>query len=345
MTLICAFFQVRSLPVENINFPLKTGSNQNGQMFIYDSSGQRVKLACVNWSGFQLTAYVANGLDKQPIDFIAGKIASMGFNCVRLVNSLDIIYKNPVVEAERLTANPELIGKTAMQIHDAVVEALTTNNIMVIINNHNSNAGWCCSDEDFNGLWYTDEYPEQVFLDHWTFMAQRYAENPLVIGADLRNELRGVPDEDAVGGTKYASWGVGIETTDWNVAAEKAAQLVHQANPNMLVFVGGLLFGTLLSPAVYAPIRLEHQDKLVYTGHIYTWSVPGLYDLPDDIFEITLETMQTFVAQAGHNYSAPFWMGEFGAGSGSSQEKWRKLIRMLKEHDYDWAVWTLDGYQ
>ena len=60
-------------------------------------SGQRVKLACVNWSGGQLEAYVVNGLDKQPLAFIAQKIASLGFNCVRLVNSLDVIYKNPVL--------------------------------------------------------------------------------------------------------------------------------------------------------------------------------------------------------------------------------------------------------
>lgn len=88
----CAF----NVAVNEIDFPLKTGASQNGQMFIYDSSGQRVKLACVNWSGFQLTGYVANGLDKQPLTFIAQKIAAMGFNCVRLVNSLDIIFKNPV---------------------------------------------------------------------------------------------------------------------------------------------------------------------------------------------------------------------------------------------------------
>ena len=55
-----------------------------------------------------------------------------------------------------------------------------------------SNAGWCCNYEDGNGLWYTDEYPEEVFFDHWFWMAERYRHNPLVIGADLRNEIRGI---------------------------------------------------------------------------------------------------------------------------------------------------------
>ena len=60
------------------------------------SSGDRVKLACVNWSGGQLKAYVVNGLDVQPLKSIAQTIADLGFNCVRLVNSLDLIYLNPV---------------------------------------------------------------------------------------------------------------------------------------------------------------------------------------------------------------------------------------------------------
>ena len=55
-----------------------------------------MKLACVNWSGAQLEGYVVNGLDKQPLKLIVDKIAALGFNCIRLVNSLDVIYKNPV---------------------------------------------------------------------------------------------------------------------------------------------------------------------------------------------------------------------------------------------------------
>lgn len=41
-------------------------------------------------------------------------------------------------------------------------------------------------------MWYTPEYPEEIFFDHWAFMAERYLANPLVIGADLRNEVRGI---------------------------------------------------------------------------------------------------------------------------------------------------------
>ena len=63
---------------------------------LLDFSGTRVKLSCVNWYGFQLEDLVLNGLDRQPLEVIALRIKELGFNCVRLVYALDVIYKNPV---------------------------------------------------------------------------------------------------------------------------------------------------------------------------------------------------------------------------------------------------------
>lgn len=79
-----SIFLLLLLFVININvtfaFPLSTDSR-----WIVDdgNNGRRVKLTCVNWPSHLETA-VAEGLSKQPLDSIAEKIASMGFNCVRL---------------------------------------------------------------------------------------------------------------------------------------------------------------------------------------------------------------------------------------------------------------------
>jgi len=266
----------------------------------------------------------------------------LGFNCVRLVNSLDLIYLNPVVAPDRLAANPDLMNKTALEIHDEVVNALTDANVMVILNNHMSNAGWCCSYEDGNGLWYTDEYPEEVFFDHWFWMAERYRHNPLVIGADLRNEIRGILDETIPGGKLYATWGLGLDSTDWNKAAEKAAIRVHEGNPDMLIIVGGIFTGGILTPAALVPVRIPDQSKLVYEGHIYD-GTPIISDLPYPEFDEGMTWMQRFVEIVGQNCTAPFWMGEFGTGSNSVN--WQKMIRFIREHDLDWAIWPIDGYQ
>ena len=82
-------------------------------------------------------------------------IAAVGFNCVRLPWALDTLFINPVVKEERLSANPELVGSTAMELLDATVTALSEEGIIVILNNHISTAQWCCPAED--GLWYTEK--------------------------------------------------------------------------------------------------------------------------------------------------------------------------------------------
>lgn len=59
-------------------FPLST----NSRWIVDDKSGQRVKLACVNWAS-HLEPVVAEGLSKKPVDAISKEILAMGFNCVR----------------------------------------------------------------------------------------------------------------------------------------------------------------------------------------------------------------------------------------------------------------------
>jgi len=102
--------------------------------------------------------FVVNGLDEQKIDDISNMIADQGFNCVRLVYSLEQYFTNPVVANNALSANAALFGLTSMEIFDKTVESLTNAGVAVILNNHMSDAGWCCSDTDGNGLWHNANY-------------------------------------------------------------------------------------------------------------------------------------------------------------------------------------------
>jgi len=56
---------------------------------IINNRSDPVKLACVNWYGAHMGRYVVDGLDEANIDTIAEEIANQGFNCVRLVYSLE----------------------------------------------------------------------------------------------------------------------------------------------------------------------------------------------------------------------------------------------------------------
>ena len=155
-----------------LSLPLTTGEI-GGKVVVIDSAEQRVKLACVNWYGAHMEGFVVNGLDVRPVADIAQTIASLGFNCIRLPFSLQQFYDNPIVEASRLSANPSLVGLSSLEVFDATVSALTNAGLMVILNNHNSKAGWCCSEQDGDGLWYTNQYSEQMWLNALEKMAER----------------------------------------------------------------------------------------------------------------------------------------------------------------------------
>ena len=55
------------------------------------------------------------------------------------------------------------------------------------------------------------------------------------------------------------TWGLGVESLDWNTAAEKAAVRVHEANPNLLIIVGGIFTGGYLGGAAVAPVHIPNQ--------------------------------------------------------------------------------------
>ena len=52
-----------------------------------------------------------------------------------------------------------------MDVFDATVSGLTDEGLIVLLNNHNSKAGWCCSEQDGDGLWYTHKYPEEMWIE------------------------------------------------------------------------------------------------------------------------------------------------------------------------------------
>jgi len=86
---------------ENVVLPLSTSSR-----YIVDSTGHRVKLACVNWYGAEEKDFIVGGLQYQTISYISASIASYGFNCVRLPFSLQLFVENPTPPNRTLGANP-----------------------------------------------------------------------------------------------------------------------------------------------------------------------------------------------------------------------------------------------
>ena len=302
---------------------------------IFDSAKHPVRLTSVNWYGFDQKEYVAGGLDHAPLAEIILQIQQIGVNSVRIPWANETLEHNPFPPAYSISANPQFKNMRAMEIMDAVIAALASAHIMVILDNHVSRADWCCSETDGNGLWYNTDYPEDHWLADWKAIARRYRNQPWVIGADLRNELR-----------SGATWGGSDPKLDWHAAAERGGNAVLSANPRLLIMVEGPEYSTNLSGFDKLPLHLPVPDRLVYSPHAY-------HDQKHPFANLD-EMKQGYEARVGYLFHAqpavPLWVGEFGTcqnlDCGANSDWFRLFIRLLQQDDrLSWSYWPLNGTQ
>ena len=301
---------------------------------ILDAAGHPLRLASVNWYGFDQKEFVPGGLDHAPLAAIVEQIHAIGLNSVRLPWANETLERNPIVSDGAVKANPEFRGKRAMEIMDAVIASLARAQIMVILDNHMSRADWCCSETDGNGLWYNPEYPESQWLTDWQTMVRRYQHQPWVVGADLRNELR-----------NGAAWGGPDPKLDWHAAAERGGNAILAVNPRLLVIVEGPQYSTDFTAFAHLPVVLQVLHRLVYSPHAYA---PR-----EHRFASYAELRDAYDARAGYLLRAkpavPLWVGEFGTcqtlacGNGAQWLRW--FVHYLRERDLGWSWWPLNGTQ
>ena len=321
-------------PTSQPTYPLHTSG-----AFIVDANSARVRLNAVNWYGAESTDYVVAGLQTASLFSIVQQIKSLGFNAVRLPWSNQLYESNPVVADLLLAANPSLKGQTALSILDQVVSALTDAGIMVILDNHNSDAEWCCNN-DGNTLWYNSSYPQTSWISDWVGMVTRYKSNHAVIGVDMRNEPR-----------INATWG-GDPSTDWHAAAITGGNAVLATNPNLLVFVEGVGWGSDLSGVTSLPVTLNVANRVVYEAHDYGFWYSGLTGYNDYVSRI--QSHWGYLV-TGSN-PQPLWIGEFGtcnsaancvsSTNSSDNGYWFALATSyIQQHNLDWSYWALNGTQ
>lgn len=308
---------------------------------VVDARGRRFKLASVNWYGGSDVLYIPSGLDVRHRSDIARTIRRLGFNSVRLPYSDELVMKDPPVADALLSANPDLVGSSALDVFEAVVRALTAEGIGVIVNNHITSAAWCCGADPCDAGWQNDHLgrlcrvsqTEEDWIAHWETLMRRVADDPYVIGADLRNEVRGV-------------WGT-MPWERWAPAAERCGRRLQALNPDWLIVVGGTESGNDLRGVARRPVVLPLPDKVVYSSHVYAWSGWGdrggrYSQRPYASFERAMREKWGYLLEGDE---APVWVGEFGAPSRASAgdaNYWRNLMRYLGKVDADFGYWAVN---
>ncbi|CAL0325093.1 unnamed protein product [Lupinus luteus] len=328
--------------IEVKGVPLHTDSR-----WIVNEDGKRVKLACVNWVS-HLDAVVAEGLSKQPVDVISNRIKTMGFNCVRLTwpiflatndsfasltvrdsfRSLALIESVAGVQSN----NPSIIDLTLIQAFQAVVKSLGDNDVMVILDNHITRPGWCCSNNDGNGFFGDQYFDPNMWIQGLTKMATIFNGMNNVVGMSLRNELRG-PRQNV---------------NDWYRYMIQGAEAVHAANPDVLVILSGLSFDKDLSFIKNRPVNLSFKGKLVFETHWYGFS-DGQAWLSGNPNQVCGQVAGNMKRSSGFlvDQGWPLFVSEFGIdlrGTNVNDNRYFScFMAVAAELDLDFALWTLVG--
>lgn len=324
---------------------------------LLDAGNRNVRIAGINWYGFETADAVPGGLQLQDYRTIIQTIKRTGYNTIRIPFSNQMVETPTIptaIQFQNRTGpiNTDLKGLNSLLILDKIIAYAGQQGLKVILDDHRSEAG---DGTGLSGLWFTQAYPESAWIADWQMLAQRYANEPTVLGMDLRNE----PHNANANG---ACWGCG-GPNDWRFAAERAGNAVLAINPKLLVFVEGVdayendfyWWGGNLMGVRNTPVRLKVPNQLVYSAHDYgpaesgqPWFTPGMTGA-------TLNPVWTkHWAYIMQDNIAPVWLGEFGATSTSSdnpttteamEAKWfQSLVQFLaKEPRLSWTYWSLNG--
>ncbi|GAB0491820.1 hypothetical protein MMPV_003075 [Pyropia vietnamensis] len=291
----------------SINFESKSG-----KLF---ANGKPFTFVGVNWFGFETDTALVHGLwTDQSMDSLLDKVASLGYNSLRVPLALDNFLANPVVTAYNgdVAANKELNGKRMLDALDMLVKKAADRHLLILLDLHRLEAAlW----PDPMGLWYNERYCEADVVAAWKALAQRYCASWNVVGADLLNEPH------------RANWGSGVREDDWRLAAERLGNAVLDVCPRLLIFVEGVgnppstpivapiwaFWGENLANACSHPVRLSNPQRLVYSPHVYGPSVSRMDYFADRNFPANLDAVwEAHFGKVTSCSSTAMVIGEFG---------------------------------
>jgi hypothetical protein len=202
---------------------------------------------------------------------------------------------------------------------------------------------------------WTDASARAAWAEMWRYTAERYRDNPIVIGYDLMCEPNSNASLDIWDAqTFYDQYtGTGYDWNSWYPSLVSAIRKVDNATP---ILVGGNSY----SDITWLPyVKLVDDPRVVYTFHQYspheythqeppdlTRTYPGYFDTnydgnPETFDRTWLENLLTTAADFSKKYNVPVAINEYGA------ERWvpgaanyvRDEMDIIEQHSWNYAVW------
>ncbi|MDX2678853.1 cellulase family glycosylhydrolase [Streptomyces sp. NY05-11A] len=309
---------------------------------ILDAAGQPVRIAGINWFGFETGNYVVHGLWSRDYKSMIDQMRSLGYNTIRIPYSDDIFKSTTVPNSIDFSSgkNADLQGLGSLGVLDKLVAYAGQDGLKVILDRHRPDAG------GQSALWYTSAVPESTWIANLKSLATRYKGQDTVVGIDLHNE----PHDPAC-------WGCGDTATDWRLAAQRAGNAVLSVNPDLLIFVEGVQSfngvsgwwgGNLMGAGQY-PVQLNVANRVVYSAHDYATSVAQQSWFNDPTFPANMPGIwDKYWGYLFKQNIAPVWVGEFGTTlQATVDQKWlAALVSYLRPtstygaDSFHWTFWS-----
>ena len=243
-------------------------------------------------------AFKDNYITRGDIEFIA----STGANTIRL----PFHYK--------LFTDEDYMGLSAEQDGfariDSVVNWCRDNHLYLILDMHDAPGGQTGDniDDSYGYPWlFESEESQQLFCDIWQRIAERYKNEPVILGYELINE-------------PIAPY---FETVDeLNAKLEplhkRAVKAIREVDTNHIILLGAAQWNSNFSVFHDA----SYDDKIMYTCHRYGG-------------DATAEAIHSYIAFRD-SVNLPMYMGEIGHNT----MKWQASFREVMEaNNIGWTFW------
>ncbi len=191
---------------------------------------------------------------------------------------------------------------------DRVINWSTQEGLYVILDMHCAPGGQTGSniDDSWGYPWlYESPESQQRVAEVWRRIAERYSDNPTVLGYDLMNE-------------PLPNW---PELRKYDPMLEpilkRITSAIREVDPNHIVILEGVDWDSSLRN--FGP---PFDSKSIYSFHKYWTSV-------------TQESIQPFL-DFRDKYDVPIWLGE----SGENTNQWiTDLVQLAERNDIGWSFW------
>lgn len=212
-----------------------------------------------------------------------------------------------------------------------------------------SQGAWCCNTGDGNS-WFGDTY---FSVANWTrglsYMANHGKAWTSLTSMALRNELR-TPDNNATLAEDSYNW------QDWYKYIKQGTAAVNSANEDVLIFLSGLGFDTVMTPIVqgtaltpgsetYNPADFAgYTDKLVIELHNYANDATDCSSLESSLYNDGFQALHPEDTGAVNVF--PVALTEFGFEMDATtwEEVYTSCIASyLSEQKASWFIWVLAG--